>query len=106
MFLILWEFEVKQGEESAFETAYGPLGPWVQLFQRDPHFRQTQLLKDPSRSNTYFTLDFWDSENDYVHFKRSNQADYRALDRATESLTIREHNLGCFPQLGPEKASS
>jgi hypothetical protein len=50
MFLILWEFEVKPGEERAFEKVYGPEGPWVELFQGDPHYRQTLLLKDPSRS--------------------------------------------------------
>ena len=106
MFLILWEFEVKPGEEAPFEKAYGPRGPWVQLFRRDPRFRQTQLLKDPSRSRIYFTLDFWDSQHDYEHFKHSNQDDYDSLDRATAPLTIREHNLGCFLQLGPEPTSS
>jgi hypothetical protein len=106
MFLILWEFEVKPGEEGAFEKAYGPLGPWVQLFQLDPHFRQTQLLKDPSRSRIYFTLDFWDSEHDYNRFKHCNQAEYDSADRVTEGLTNRERNLGCFLQLGPGPASS
>jgi heme-degrading monooxygenase HmoA len=106
MFLILWEFEVKLGEEARFEKSYGPEGPWVQLFRSDPHFRQTQLLKDPSRSRIYFTLDFWDSENDYAHFMKFNQDAYASLDLATENLTIRERNLGCFLQLGPEPASS
>ncbi len=31
MFLILWEFEVKPGEETAFEKVYGPEGQWVEL---------------------------------------------------------------------------
>jgi hypothetical protein len=106
MFLILWGFEVKPGEQSAFEKAYGPLGPWVQLFQRDPHFRPTQLLKDPYCPNIYFTLDFWDSLRHYELFKHSNQDGYRSLDRTTERLTARERNLGYFLQLGPEKASS
>ncbi len=106
MFLILWEFDVKPGEERAFEKAYGPLGPWVRLFERDAHFRQTQLLKDPSRSGIYFTLDFWDSEDDYKRFKHSNQSEYESIDRRTEGLTIRERNLGCFLQLDPEQASS
>jgi heme-degrading monooxygenase HmoA len=105
MFLILWEFEVKPGEEAAFEKAYGPQGPWVLLFQRDPHYRHTQLLKDPSHSSTYFTLDFWDSENDYNYFKHSNQLDYESLDHLTEGLTLRERNLGCFLQLGPPSSS-
>ena len=101
MFLILWEFEVKSGEEARFEKVYGPQGPWVQLFQGDPHFRQTQLLKDPSRSRIYFTLDFWGSENDYNHFKQTNHDAYAALDKTTGELTTRERNLGCFQQLGP-----
>ena len=105
MFLILWEFEVKSGEEASFEKAYGLLGPWVQLFQGDSHFRQTQLLKDPSRSRIYFTLDFWDSEQDYQRFKHSKQREYDKLDRLTAELTIRECNLGYFLQLGPEPAS-
>jgi heme-degrading monooxygenase HmoA len=106
MFLILWEFEVKPGEELAFEKVYGPHGAWVQLFQHDPHYRQTQLLKDPSRSRTYITLDFWESENDYNYFKQTNQDAYAALDQSTENLTIRERNLGCFQQLDPATASS
>ena len=105
MFLILWEFEVKPGEEPSFEKAYGPLGPWVQLFQGDSHFRQTQLLKDPSHSRIYFTLDFWDSEHDYNRFRHSKQREYEALDRLTAPFTIRERNLGYFLQLGPEPAS-
>ena len=105
MFLILWEFEVKSGEELNFEKAYGLLGPWVRLFQRDSHFRQTQLLKDPSRSTIYFTLDFWDSEDDYKRFQHSNQSEYESIDRVTEGLTIRERNLGCFLQLASERAS-
>ena len=106
MFLILWEFEVKPGEEKAFEKVYGPEGPWAQLFRSDPCYRQTRLLKDPSRSRIYFTLDFWESENDYNRFKRTNQDAYAKLDKTTESLTIRERNLGCFLQQGPEQISS
>ena len=106
MFLILWEFEVKQGEETAFEKVYGPQGQWAQLFRRDPKYLQTKLLKDPSRSRIYFTLDFWNSQDAYNHFKETNQDAYAKLDRAMESLTIRERNLGYFLQLGPEPLSS
>ena len=106
MFLILWEFEVKQGEEEAFEKVHGPEGPWVRLFQSDPHYLQTQLLKDPSRSRIYFTLDFWESETDYSQFKQTNQGTYEKLDKATEKLTIRGRSLGCFLQRGPKPISS
>ncbi len=106
MFLILWEFEVKPGEEIAFEKVHGPEGLWVQLFRGDPHYRETRLLKDPSRSRIYFTLDFWESENDYNRFKQNSKEAYATLDKATETLTTRERNLGCFLQRGPEPVSS
>jgi hypothetical protein len=64
MFVILWEFEVKPGCEGRLQRAYGPEGAWVGLFQCDPHYRGTQLQRDPSRPPFYFTIDFWDSEAD------------------------------------------
>jgi hypothetical protein len=36
MFVALWEYEVKPGEEERFEKAYGPDGDWVRLFRSDP----------------------------------------------------------------------
>jgi hypothetical protein len=73
MFVILWSFEVKPVNQVRFENAYGPNGPWVQLFRRDTHFRGTQLLQLPSRDCSYFTLDFWDSESAYLDFLAANQ---------------------------------
>jgi len=96
MFVILWEFEVKPGSEECFENAYRPHGTWVQLFQRDPHFRGTQLLKDPSRSRFYLTLDFWDSESDYKSFLTANREKYEELDRTCEGLTLRERQVTSF----------
>jgi hypothetical protein len=62
MFVILWEFEVKPGSEESLQRAYGPDGQWVQVFKGDPHFRGTQLRRDPARSLFYRTIDIWDSE--------------------------------------------
>jgi heme-degrading monooxygenase HmoA len=96
MFVILWEFEVKPGSEECFENAYGPKGNWVRLFQSDPHFRGTQLLRDPSRLRYYFTLDFWDSETAYKDFLSANRAAYEALDATNEGLTLCERHILSF----------
>jgi len=96
MFVILWEFEVKPGSEPAFESAYGAQGDWVRLFQRDPHYRMTYLLKDTSRPRFYFTMDLWHSEHAYENFKNAHRQTYRALDQASESLTLRERFIAAF----------
>jgi heme-degrading monooxygenase HmoA len=93
MFVILWEFEVKPGSEESFVNAYRPDGAWVRLFQRDPHFRGTQLLRDPARTLWYFTIDFWDSESAYQDFLNANRGAYEELDRSTEGLTLQERHI-------------
>jgi heme-degrading monooxygenase HmoA len=98
MFVILWEFEVKQGCQECFERVYGPQGSWVKLFLRDPHYRATHLLRDPCRPGVYFTLDFWDSESAYLAFKAANQDAYQQLDLHSEGLVLREYYIGSFVQ--------
>jgi heme-degrading monooxygenase HmoA len=96
MFVILWEYEVKPGCEERFESVYGPLGQWARLFQADPCFRETRLLRDVSRPRFYFTLDYWDSENDFLQFKAVQHTAYSALDHSTEGLTVTERRLCTF----------
>ena len=96
MFVILWEFEVKPGSDECFVRAYGPDGAWVRLFQCDPHFRGAQLLRDPSRTLFYFTLDFWDSETAYQDFLNANRTAYEELDRSHKELTLQERHILSF----------
>lgn len=96
MFVILWEFEVKPESQECFERVYGPHGEWVRLFSRDPRFRGSQLLRDFSRSLSYFTLDFWDSESAYQDFQNAHRASYEELDRVTEAFTLKERCIGTF----------
>jgi heme-degrading monooxygenase HmoA len=96
MFVALWEYEVKPGCEECFQSAYGPQGDWVRLFQRNPHYRETRLLRDLSRPRFYFTLDYWDSEITYEQFRAANQAAYASIDRSTEGLTLSERSLCTF----------
>ena len=104
MFVALWEYEVKTGCEESFQSAYGPSGDWVRLFQSDQHYHETRLLQDLSRPRFYFTLDYWDSETAFEQFKTANQAAYTAVDRTTEPLTLSERRLATF--LLPTKSGS
>jgi len=96
MFVALWEFEVKPGCGPRFEKAYGPAGDWARLFRRDPHFRGTRLLRDPSHKLRFVTLDFWDSRKSYDAFQRRYRQDYLALDQVCEPLTRKERCIGWF----------
>jgi hypothetical protein len=101
MFLALWEYEVKPGSEKPFEKLYGPAGGWAQLFRTDSHYRETRLLRDPSRSNVYFTLDSWTSRNSYEEFMATHKSEYQSLDAVGENLTVNERRLGAYDLVAP-----
>jgi len=100
MFLVLWEFDVKQGSEERFESVYGPDGDWAQMFRRDPAYLRTLLLRDPFRELSYLTCDFWETGKAYEAFLLANLDAYQALDKICEGLTLAERKIGAFERVG------
>ncbi|HUC54587.1 MAG TPA: antibiotic biosynthesis monooxygenase [Candidatus Cybelea sp.] len=96
MFVALWEYEVKPGDEERFENAQGPDGDWVRLFRRDTHYHETRLVRDALRSGVYLTMDFWESRGAYEEFMAEHRAEYEEIDRASAGLTINERRIGWF----------
>jgi hypothetical protein len=96
MFLILWEFEVKPGCEERFEKVYGPGGEWARLFRTDSQYKETQLVRDSFRAASYLTLDFWNSCQAYEEFLRVHRAEYEAIEKLGEKLTLKERRMGWF----------
>jgi hypothetical protein len=96
MFLVLWEFEVKPGNERRFEQVYGPGGDWDSLFRSDPNHAGTRLFQDMARTGVYLTADYWLSQKSYEEFLALRRSEYKTLDAATEDLTLSERNIGSF----------
>jgi antibiotic biosynthesis monooxygenase len=99
MFLVLWEFDVKQGCAERFESVYGPDGDWARLFRRDPAYLRTLLLRDAFRERIYLTCDFWENREAYKAFLLANSDAYQALDRICEGLTLAERKIGAFERI-------
>jgi heme-degrading monooxygenase HmoA len=98
-YVVLWEFRPVVGAEARFEKAYGPRGAWARLFATGEGFVATDLnrdLKDPAR---YLTLDFWASREAYDAFRAKHAAEYAAIDRECEALTVEEKPLGAFERI-------
>ena len=96
MFLVLWEFEVKPGNEERFEQVYGPGGNWDSLFRSDPNHAGTRLFQDTARTGVYLTADYWLSQESYEEFHALRTRDYKSLDAASEDLTLSERHIGSF----------
>jgi len=98
LFVTLWEFEVKRGCEELFEKAYGPEGEWVRLFRRDKRYLGTRLLSEvgAEAEPVYVTMDCWESRKAYEEFQEKWAAEYAAIDRACQELTVKERKIGEF----------
>lgn len=98
-YAIVWEFLVPEAQRAAFEAAYGPDGPWAQLFRRAPGFFEVKLLRSPESAGRYLTIDRWESAVAFENFKSRFANEYQALDRQLEGLASSEVRIGAFDDL-------
>jgi heme-degrading monooxygenase HmoA len=68
MYVIIWEYLLKQEYVAEFEKIYGENGPWADLFQKGRGYLGIELLRDSNKLRHYLTIDRWASANDYEAF--------------------------------------
>ena len=93
MFTTIWRFTVHPERIGDFERHYASDGSWARLFARSPGFIGTELFRSTNERGVYITIDTWESEAAFHEFKRAHGAEYEALDRECESMTVREHRV-------------
>ena len=96
MFIVVWQFEITEENVAAFEAAYGPDGPWSQLFRSSPEYQGTEMLRDVYIPGNYLTIDRWTSEAAFRTFRKEHDAAYESLDRSCDALTSRETRVGAY----------
>jgi len=66
------------------------------LFRTGKGYIRTELVNDRAMPLRYLTLDFWDTRQAYLNFRKKNGIDYQAIDERCVSLTEREIKIGEF----------
>ena len=95
-YLVIWEFQVREGMEKRFEMVYGSQGDWARFFAQDESYLKTELVHESTAGRTYLTLDFWTSNEAYENFRKRFCAKYEALDEKCQNLTESEREIGRF----------
>ena len=70
----------------------------LQLFRQAPGFLQTIVLCDETDPCRFVTIDRWENADAYRAFRCAFSQQYSDLDKACESLTLRETLLGSFDE--------
>lgn len=97
----IWEYEVRPEAEAEFLTHYAPGGTWAALFRRAAGYLGTELYRDRARADRFITIDRWESEVAFREFRRRFAAEFEALDRQCEGLTLYEAALGEYRPASP-----
>jgi heme-degrading monooxygenase HmoA len=96
MYIILWEYQVKSGQETEFERAYSPHGSWAELFNKSAGYLGTELLHDENQPLHFLTVDRWASKEAYAAFRAKYEKEYNELDAFCEGLTESEALFGTW----------
>ncbi|MCH8147682.1 MAG: antibiotic biosynthesis monooxygenase [Planctomycetes bacterium] len=100
MYVILWQFVVREGCAEAFQQVYGADGDWAKFFRTGTGFVGVELLCDPRDPRKFVTIDRWETATDYEEFSRRNAIKYREIDERCEQLTVKETHVGSFDVVG------
>lgn len=98
MHIIIWEYTVREKNVPEFLAAYASDGDWAKLFQRAKGFLGTELLRSTHETNTFLTIDRWQSASDFDHFQERFGAEYKRLDAEFEGWTSSEKKIGIFSE--------
>lgn len=99
MYVIIWEYRVKEENRSEFEKAYGPNGAWAELFKNAEGYLGTELLQSANTPEIYSTIDKWDSKESYGNFLGRLKIEYEKLDEQCDVLTEQERHIGNFNEV-------
>jgi heme-degrading monooxygenase HmoA len=93
-FTAVWKFVVREGALREFERHYGRDGTWASLFHKARGYLGTELYRSVANAGEYVTVDRWVDEVAYRAFREEHAAEYEALDRECEALTVTEERMG------------
>ena len=96
----IWEYSVRPECVADFEEAYGPNGPWVEIFKRARGYVRTELHRDRRNANRYLTIDYWDSAEAWEAFRTGMSSEFEAIDARCEGFTLKEREIGRLDPIG------
>jgi quinol monooxygenase YgiN len=101
---VVWQFQVKPGQQKAFEKLYGADGEWTSLGRRSRSFLGSSFLRDQANDRQYLLIEYWSEMVVYEQHRKSIVNDLRTLEKQRETYCDAIVPLGIFSALDvPER---
>jgi quinol monooxygenase YgiN len=101
---LVWQFDVKAGQNDAFEALYGADGAWTALSRRSRSFLGSSFLRDLAISNRYLLVEYWSEMVVYEKHLADFDDEVKGLEDQRRNFLVRMEALGVFTALDvPER---
>ena len=105
MIALVWQFDVKAGQNEQFEAFYGADGAWTALSRRSRSFLGSSFLRDLAIGHRYLVIEYWSEMVVYEKHHAAFQDETQRLEKQRDVLVDVAQPLGLFNVLDvPERA--
>jgi quinol monooxygenase YgiN len=105
MVAIMWQFDVKNGQETEFEQLYGVEGEWTTVNRQTRSYLGSSFLRDQNRSSRYILIEYWSEMLVYEQHRASRSHAIASLKERSTKLVESAEPLGIFTALNvPDRA--
>lgn len=99
MIATVWQFQVKAGQQEAFERFYGIDGEWSSLSRRSRSFLGTSFLRDQVQTTRYLLIEYWSEMVVYERHQADFSDEIESLEKQRKALCVTMTPLGIFSGL-------
>ena len=99
MIAIMWQFDVRNGQEDEFERLYGIEGEWTALNRQTRSYLGSSFLRDQNRSARYIVIEYWSEMLVYEQHRAYRSDAIASFERRRTMLVETVEPLGIFTAL-------
>ena len=105
MIAIVWQFDVRPGQNARFEDLYGANGEWTAVNRRSRSYLGSSFLHDQNLASRYVMIEYWSEMLVYERHQANHHDDIDALTARRGELVATLEPLGIFAALDvPDRA--
>jgi hypothetical protein len=96
---VVWQFQVRPGQQQQFEQFYGADGEWSKLARRSRSYLGSSFLRDQASDTSYLLVEYWSEMVVYERHRHGVSTDLRTIEKRREVLCEAVVPMGIFTAL-------
>lgn len=104
MIAVVWQFDVKTGQETQFEEFLGAEGEWTKISRQSRSYIGSSFLHDQNQPARYLLIEYWSELVVSEKYRRYRSNALAALERRRTATVAAVEAMGVFTALNvPER---